>query len=269
VSIILEIHVDLEEISPAKKTDLLMVRSVAKAFRVLEAFDARHPQMTLSQIAERTDLDLSGAQRFAHTLHVLGYLAKDPRTRQFELSVKSLDLAYQFTRTSRLVDRAMPVLQHLSKETEETVNLTVLDGTKIAFISRFLSRHVLNTDVTIGTRLPAYCMAPGRAILSRLPPEELDAVLKASDIKAHTHNTITDPQALRDIIGQARLQGYATAFEELYHGDASIAAPVLGANMQVIGAVSVAASTLRYSRETMVSSFAPMILAAARSISVG
>lgn len=258
-----------EETKATKKPDPLMVQSVAKAFRVLEAFDSRHPQMTLSEIAERTNLDLSGAQRFAHTLQALGYLSKDPKTRQFELSVKSLDLAYHFTRTSRLVDRAMPVLQHLSKETEETVNLTVLDGVEIVFISRFLSRHVLHTDVTIGTRLPAYCMAPGRAILSRLPQDQVDAILAASDIKQHTQNTVTDPEELRAIIAQARMQGFAAAFEEMYHADASVAAPILGANGQVVGAVSVAASTLRYSREAMVSSFAPMILAAARSISFG
>ncbi|MBN9886934.1 IclR family transcriptional regulator [Salipiger abyssi] len=250
-----------------KRSDPLMVQSVAKAFRVLEAFDSRHPEMTLSDIAEQTGMDLSGAQRFAHTLETLGYLEKDGRTRQFRLSVKTLNLAHHFTRTSRLVDRAMPVLQHLSKETEETVNLTLLDGTEIVFISRFLSRHVLHTDVTIGTRLPAYCTAPGRAILSRLPAEEVAAILEASDIRAHTQNTETDIGKLTAIIEEARLKGYATALEELYHADASIAAPVLGSLGQVIGAVSLAVSTLRYSPEQLAMVFAPMILAAARSIS--
>ncbi len=258
-----------EEGTGEKKADRLMVQAVAKAFRVLEAFDSHHPRMTLSEIAERTNMDLSGAQRFAHTLQVLGYLSKDTKTRQFELSVKALDLAHHFTCSSRLVDRAMPVLQHLSKESEETVNLTILDGTEIVFISRFLSRHVLHTDVTIGTRLPAYCMAPGRAILSRLPPNVVDEILEHSDITAHTQHTVTDLDALRTIIAEARMQGYATAFEELYHADASIAAPVTGPDGQPVGAVSVAASTLRYSRGEMVSVFAPMIQAAARSISYG
>ncbi|AUC56233.1 IclR family transcriptional regulator (plasmid) [Sagittula sp. P11] len=252
---------------PAKRADPLMVQSVAKAFRVLEAFNGQHPQMTLSDIAEQTGLDLSGAQRFAHTLETLGYLEKDTRTRQFQLSVKTLDLAHHFTRTSRLVDRAMPVLQYLSKETEETVNLTVLDGTEIVFISRFLSRHVLHTDVTIGTRLPAYCMAPGRAMLSRLPPEKVAAILDASDIRAHTRNTVTDVDRLKEIIEETRLKGYACAFEEVYHADASIAAPILGAQGQVIGSVSLAVSTLRYTPEQLEASFAAMILAAGRSIS--
>lgn len=264
-----EVQVSKEESPPARKANPLMVQSVAKAFRVLEGFDAKHPSMTLSQIAERTDLDLSAAQRFAHTLQALGYLSKDPKTRQFGLSVKSLDLANHYIRTSRLVDRAMPLLQHLSKETEETINLTVLDGTMIVFISRFLSRHMLNTDVTIGSRLPAYCMAPGRAILSRLPQDEVDAILDASDIVPHTQSTVTDRDELREIIAQARLLGYAAAFEELYHADASVAAPVMGAHGQVVGAVSIAASTLRYSRDRMISGFAPVVQAAARSISFG
>ena len=256
-----------EKPAKSRKSDPLMIQSVAKAFRVLEAFQAGHPTMTMSQISEQTELDVSSIQRLTHTLHTLGYLSKDPVTRQFELSVKSLDLAFHYTRSSRLMGRAMPVLQHLSKETEETINLTVIDGADIVFIARFLSRFLLNTDVTIGSRLPAYCMAPGRAILSRLPAEDVEAVLAASDIKSHTQNTVTDPDKLRELIKQAANQGYATAFEELYHGDASIAAPIIAANGKVAGAVSIAASTARYSRETMVEKFSSMIVAAARSIS--
>lgn len=244
-----------------------MVQSVAKAFRVLEAFDTQNPHMSLSDIAEQTGMDLSSAQRFAHTLETLGYLEKDARTRRFQLTVKALDLAHHFTRTSRLVDRAMPVLQFLSKETEETVNLTVLDGTEIVFISRFLSRHVIHTDVTIGTRLPAYCMAPGRAMLSRLSAKEVDTILKSSNIIAHTQNTETDIGKLKAIIEEASKKGYATAFEEVYHADASIAAPVLDSQGKMIGAVSIAVSTMRYTREQLETSFASMVLAAARSIS--
>lgn len=245
----------------------LMVQSVAKAFRVLECFDARHPTMTLSQIAEQAKLDLSAAQRFTHTLQALGYLVKDHKTRQFGLSVKSFDLAFHYTRTSRLMDRALPVLQYLSKESEETINLTVLDGSEIVVIARFMNRHVLNTDVTIGSRLPAYCMAPGRAILSRMDAAQVEEILDATDLRAHTQHTITDRDTLSKLITQSQQQGYAAAFEELYLGDASVAAPILGADEGVVGAVSISASTARYSHAEMIEKFANMIVAAARSIS--
>ena len=67
--------------------------------------------------------------------------------------------------------------------------MTVLDDTEIIFISRFMRRHMLNTNVIIGSRMPAYCTAPGMAILSRLPEDEAVAILERSDRKAYTPST--------------------------------------------------------------------------------
>ncbi len=249
------------------KNGALMVNSVEKAFRVLSAFGRQHQTLNLSQVASETGMDLSAAQRFTHTLTRLGYLHKDAETKRFELTAKTLDLGYHFIRSSRLVDRAMPYLMHLSKETEETVNLTMREGPEIIFVSRFLSRHVLNTDVIIGTRMPAYCTAPGIAMLSRLPEDEAMAVIDASDLKAHTPSTVWQRDALRDKIRQAAAQGYATAFEEVYLGDASIAAPILDHRGRPEGAVNVAVSCSRYTREEVVTRFSALIIAAAHAIS--
>ncbi len=53
--------------------DALMVRSVEKAFRVLGAFNSDQSTLSLSQIVSLTDLDMSAAQRFTHTLMKLGF----------------------------------------------------------------------------------------------------------------------------------------------------------------------------------------------------
>lgn len=250
-----------------RKDDALMVNSVEKAFRVLSAFGRQHQTLNLSQVASETGMDVSAAQRFTHTLARLGFLHKDAQTKRFELTAKTLDLGYHYMRSSRLIDRAMPYLMHLSKETEETVNLTVRDGTEIIFVSRFLSRHVLNTDVIIGTRLPAYCTAPGRAMLSRLPEDEAMAILEDSDLRAHTPSTIWKRADLRDALRRSAARGYAVAFEEVYLGDASIAAAILDANGQPEAAVNIAVSCSRYSREEVEARFSTLVIAAAHAIS--
>ena len=252
---------------PGRKDDALMVNSVEKAFRVLSAFGRQHQTLSLSQVASETGMDVSAAQRFTHTLTKLGYLHKDAQTKRFELTAKTLDLGYHFVRSSRLLDRAMPYLMHLSKETEETVNLTVREGTEIIFVSRFLSRHVLNTDVIIGTRMPAYATAPGIAMLSRLPEEEAMAIIDASDLKAHTPSTTWQRDALREKLRQSAAQGYATAFEEVYLGDASIAAPVVDHHGRPEAAVNIATSTSRFSHAEVVSRFSSLVIAAAHAIS--
>ncbi|MCU4178231.1 helix-turn-helix domain-containing protein [Bosea sp. BH3] len=244
-----------------------MVNSVEKAFRVLSAFGRQHQTLSLSQVASETGMDISSAQRFTHTLNKLGYLRKDAQTKRFELTARTLDLGYHFVRSSRLVDRAMPYLMHLSKETEETINLTVRDGTEIIFVSRFLSRNVLNTDVIIGTRMPVYCTAPGIAMLSRLPEDEAMAVIDASDLKPYTASTVWQRDALREKIRQAAAQGYATAFEEVYLSDASIAAPILDHRGQPEAAVNIAVSCSRYSREEVVSRFSSLVVATAHAVS--
>ena len=124
-------------------------------------------------------MDVSAAQRFTHTLTKLGYLRKDPADQAVRADSEDAASGLPFLRSNRLVERAMPYLLHLTKETEETVNLTVLDDTEIIFVSRFMSRHMLNTDVIIGTRMPAYCTAPGIAMLSRLPEDEAVAIIEA------------------------------------------------------------------------------------------
>lgn len=250
-----------------RKDDALMVNSVEKAFRVLSAFGRQHQTLNLSQVASETGMDVSAAQRFTHTLTKLGYLRKDTQTKRFELTAKTLDLGYHFVRSSRLLDRAMPYLMHLSKETEETVNLTVREEAEIIFVSRFLSRHVLNTDVIIGTRMPAYATAPGIAMLSRLPEDEAMAIIDASDRRAFTPSTTWQREALREKLRQAAAQGYATAFEEVYIGDASIAAVVVDHHGRPEGAVNIATSTSRYSHEEVVSRFSSLVIAAAHAIS--
>lgn len=250
-----------------RKDDALMVNSVEKAFRVLSAFGRQHQTLNLSQVASETGMDVSAAQRFTHTLTKLGYLRKDAQTKRFELTAKTLDLGYHFVRSSRLLDRAMPYLMHLSKETEETVNLTVREETEIIFVSRFLSRHVLNTDVIIGTRMPAYATAPGIAMLSRLPEDEAMAIIDASDRRAYTPSTTWQREALREKLRRSAAQGYATAFEEVYIGDASIAAVVIDHHGRPEAAVNIATSTSRYSHEEVVSRFSSLVIAAAHAIS--
>ncbi|ALA20567.1 MULTISPECIES: IclR family transcriptional regulator [unclassified Chelatococcus] len=250
-----------------KGGDALMVMSVEKAFRVLEAFGGQRQTMSLSQVAAATDMDVSAAQRFTHTLTRLGYLRKDPETKRFELTPKSLDLGYHFLRGNRLIERAMPYLMHLSKETEETVNLTVLDDTHIIFVSRFMSRHMLNTDVIIGTRMPAYCTAPGIAMLSCLPEAEALAIIDRSDLKAHTAHTTFQREELAAKLRLSAERGFATAFSEFYNGDASVAAAILDEHGRPEGAINIAVSYARYTQEEVIERFSSLVVAAARAVS--
>lgn len=246
--------------------DPLMVKAVEKAFRVLDTFDGGNSRQSLTQIAERAGLDRSAAQRFTHTLAKLGYLSKDPRTKFYELTAKTLSLAYEYTRSSPVVLRAHPYLSHVNRTTGETVSLTVLEGAEIIYLSRYLSPNVLDTDVTIGCRLPAFCTSGGLAILSALPDDKVEQVLARSDLRPFTAKTVYEPEKVWQKIRETRARGFSLVDEQLYTGDISIGAPIVSADGQVLAAVSLSASCFRHSETSLVENFAASVVAAARSM---
>jgi IclR family pca regulon transcriptional regulator len=245
----------------------LFVNSVEKAMRVLTAFDDKHARLSLSQIAALTDLDLSAAQRFTYTLTVLRYLVKDPFTKTYSLSPRLLDFAFHYLASNELVTRAAPYLRQLSQETEETANITVLDGTDIVFTLRIVSPHVLNPNVITGSRLPAYCTAPGLAIMSRLPEEEVHGILDNSELIEHTPQTVADRPGILERLALFRKRGYSHTKGEYYIGDISTAAPIVDARGYPVAAVNVAVSRTRWRGAKDEQRISNLVIAAAGAIS--
>ncbi len=249
------------------RPDPLMVQSVEKALRILAAFDADRSPLSLSQLARMLDFDKSTAQRFTHTLVKLGYLHKDPESKHFEMSVKVLELGHHYIRANAFVTRAMPALMQLHRRSQETVNLTILDGTDIVFVARLTSPSMADTRVILGSRIAAYCTAPGRAMLSRLPREKAIEILEASDRRPFSPTTTWKMPDLIAKLDRAVELGYATAFEELFAGDLSIAAPVISSRGQCVGAVNISLSRARYEPKQLEENFAHMLMGAAHEIS--
>ncbi|WP_443101995.1 IclR family transcriptional regulator [Bordetella sp. H567] len=255
------------DIGPPGASSTLFVNSVDKAMRVLTVFDDKHSRLSLSQIAALADLDLSAAQRFTFTLTALRYLVKDPFTKTYSLSPRLLDFAFHYLASNDLLNRATPYLRQLSQETEETCNITVLDGTDIVFTLRMVSPHVLTPHVITGSRLPAYCTAPGLAILSRLPENHVRDILENSDLVQHTPHTVVDRRGIAKRLAAFRKQGYSHTEGEYYIGDISTAAAIVDAHGHPVGAVNVAVSRTRWRGAKDEQRIADLVIAAAAAIS--
>lgn len=248
-------------------TSSLYVQSVEKAMTVLTAFDGSKRQLSLSEIAALTGFDMSATQRFTFTLAALGYLFKDPDSRKYELSPKLLDFTYHYLTSNELVSRATPYLQQLGSETEEATNLTVLDDTDIVFVLRIVSRNVFNAHVITGSRLPAYCTAPGLAILATFEDGEIDDILSRTNLVAYTSATVYQPRKIKERIAQIRKQGYAHTEDEYFVSDISTAAAITNAHGRAVGAVNIAVARPRWHADRDERRFADLVISTASAIS--
>lgn len=245
----------------------LFVTALSKGLSIITAFRSGRPSMNLVELAEATGLNKSTVQRSVFTLEALGYVGKDPDTKRYRLTPRSLDLGSGYLQTSDLVERSNPYLHELNRGTEESCNLLEPCGLDMLYVARFPSHRQISIHVPLGRHLPMYCTAAGRAYLAALPPAECDAILDASELVAHTASTIVDRQRLGEVIDQARRDGYAFANEEFYVGDISVAAAVVNANGYPLGAVNAAVPFSRWTLDDARRDLAPKVINTARSIS--
>jgi len=255
-----------DDAAPEDSQSLLFNQSLEKGLAVLRAFSARRRTMTLADVAAATDITKSSAQRMVFTLEKLGYLRKHPKTRRYQLTPRVMEIGFNYLAANALIDVANPYLSELTKVTTETSCLTEPDGLDMVYVARFVSAQFVPVHMPIGSRIPMYCTASGRAFLSALPEDEARALIDASDRVAHTTHTLTEVEAILATLRQARLQGFATNAEELFLGDMTIAAPVLGSQGRPVASVHVVAPTSRWTLEEAVRKLAPTLLLCARSL---
>jgi IclR family transcriptional regulator, pca regulon regulatory protein len=246
-------------------SDREIVNSVLKAFDVLKAFGRNKPLMTLSEVADSTDMSRASARRFLLTFVQAGYMEMDGK--RFYLTPKLLELGQSIVSSANIWETARPIITELSEKLGESCYGAVLDGSEVLYVVHHSgTQRFVNIGIRVGSRLPAYCTSIGRVLLSGLSDKALEQVL--SDVKpvAHTPKTVTAKGKLRDIIREARQSGWSVVDEELEVGLRSVSAPIRSRSGEIIAALNICGPSARVSVEEVRMHFLPELLEATARI---
>ena len=107
----------------------------------------------------------------------------------------------------------------------------------------------------------------GRVLLAGLPQAELQTLLARCPREAFTRYTLVNDADLLQAIDQVRKQGWALINQELEEGLISVAAPLLNAQGQTVGAINVSGQVNRTNAQEMQARILPEVLATAQRIS--
>jgi IclR family transcriptional regulator, pca regulon regulatory protein len=240
------------------------VQSLERGLAVIRAFDAEHPELTLSDVARSTGLTRAAARRFLLTLVELGYVRTDGRL--FGLRPRILELGYAYLSSLSLPEVAQPHLEALVAEVHESCSVSLLDGHDIVYVARVPTKRIMTVAISVGTRFPAYATSMGRVLLAHQPAEWLDEYLKTVELVALTPRTMTDPAKLRSTLTRIRNQGFAVVDQELEEGLRSMAVPIHDGAGTVVAAMNVSARTSRGSSEAIRRELLPPLQAAATEL---
>ncbi len=240
------------------------VQSFARGLSVIRAFGPKAREMTLTEVANRTGLTRAGARRILLTLQYLGYVAANDR--KFYLTPRILDLGYSYLSSMKLWNFAEPAMEELVDKVHESCSVSVLDGAEIVYIMRVPTRKIMTINLSIGSRLPAFCTSMGRVLLGDLDDEALDTVLSQSELKALTKRTVTHPARLKKIIADDRKKGWSLVDQELEEGLCSIAVPLIDFSGRTIAAMNIGGNVTRTSSADLIKKVLPELRAAANKI---
>ena len=241
------------------------VQSFARGLEVIRSFSAQSPRQTLSEVAGRTGLTRAGARRILLTLQTLGYVESDGKL--FCLTARILDLGFAYLSSLPIWNLAEPLMETLAGQVKESCSAAVLDGTDIVYVMRVSTHKIMSIGLGVGSRLPAYCTSMGRMLLSALPPDQMMAVLHASERSPRTRYTLTDPDELAAKIAQVRKQGWSMVNQELEEGLVSMAAAITDRAGQTVAALNISGQANRTSAKVMQETMLPALLETARRIS--
>lgn len=231
------------------------VESFEKGLRVITAFDAQHASMTLSEVAERTELTRAAARRLLLTLVELGYARNEGG--RFRLTARVLLLGAAYLRSSSLPELAHPILERVSSELGESSSLAVLDGTDIVYVARNQTKRIMTADLAVGSRLPAFHTSMGRVLLAH--ETRLAELIETAVFEKRTAHTIVNRKELLRHITTVRTTGFALVDQELEEGLRSIAVPVKNRHGAVVAAMNVSSQANRVSVEEMERTFLPVL----------
>lgn len=251
----------------AMSGDPNFMTSLARGLAVIQGFSQQKRALTIAQLSHRTGIPRAAVRRCLYTLSRLGLAGSDDG-KTFSLRPKILGLSHAYLSSTTLATSAQPLLDRISEVLEESSSIALLDGDEILYVARSsTTRRIMSVDLSIGTRLPAYCTSMGRVLLAHLPPAALDEYLRRVKPVAHTPRTIVAPERLRKVLAAVAADGYAVVDQELELGLRSIAVPVRDLRGNVVAAMNIGTQASRVPLPDLTRRFLPPLSAAARELS--
>ncbi|WLR92023.1 IclR family transcriptional regulator [Shinella zoogloeoides] len=218
--------------------------TIGKALTLLDVVSRLDRDTGLTDLARLSALDKATARRLLVELEKHGFVEQDGETRKYRLGAAPVRLARIRQARFPFVAVAAPFVKALADAVGETVHLSEFSGGRLATIHVEDSTQAHRVIVDVGAALPFHATASGLAFLAFLPQGEIDEAL-ARPLARFSPQTVTDADALRDLLGQTVERGFSICRQGFEMGVISAAAPIVAPNGRPAGALAVAAPIAR------------------------
>lgn len=218
------------------------VQTLDRTFDIIELLATSPNGMGVTEIGRKLGLHKSTVYRLIKALVQRGYLEKDQSTGAYRIGLKFVEISSLHIQQIELKTEAIPFMRHLSELTGQVTHLAIMDETEVVYIEKIDVIQSLRMYSQIGKRIPVYCSALGKVLLSGQNSDYQKRIMKKIKYTQQTKNTIREESQFINELEKTKQRGWAVDNEEHELGIRCIAAPIKDFTGKVIAALSITGS---------------------------
>lgn len=219
-------------------------RVLTRSYEILMSINNHPDGLSLREICHYTKLPRSTVRRILETLEEQNMVMTAPSTNLYRLGPTLARFASNI-RPFDIGEIARPIVMQLATRTEESVYSCVVAHGVAVVVDLIPGTQPLYMVAAMGSSLPLFATACGKALLATLSDLELEALRTQIKLVPFTKNTTTDWNKLLSEIESIRETGVALDREEYQMGICGIAVPLKGPGGE-LGTISIPMTTERY-----------------------
>jgi DNA-binding IclR family transcriptional regulator len=214
------------------------IQSIERAAAILRLLSGRTRRLGVAELAGELGLPKGTVFGILKTLRDVGFVEQDRDSGKYQLGPALLHMGSSYLDGNELRTRALNWADGLATRSGESVRIGTLHENQVLIV-----HHVFRPDDTrqaleVGGLLPAHATALGKALLAR--NDYAAAALGEQALASYTPATVTDIYRLHQELEECVKRGWASEVGELFHGLASIAAPIEDRRRVTVGAIGIA-----------------------------
>jgi len=248
--------------------DRNFVAALARGLEILRCFEANEPNLTNSDIAARTGLPKATVSRLTHTLCELDYLATDNRAGTYRLSAGVLNLGFSVLASMDIGDRVKQEMRALRDGPNSYITVALAEQHQLdaVYLATSNSREGVTLAIRIGSRLPIFHSAIGRAILVGMQEDERESVVAIA--RKQGGQVEADGRAqLADALAEFDDKGFCTGYGTWLSDVNGIAVPVYSLGGGRVYGLNVGGPSFRVKKKQLETVYGPLLIKAAKMMS--
>jgi len=219
--------------------------AVNRTILILETL-SKINKINLEHLAKKTNLPKPTLLRFLNSLISLGYVHKD-NNDLYSLTLKMFSMGSNSLSHINLIDIAAPFADELCNYFKETVHMGILDENHAVYVLKRESSYTIRMYSRVGKRIPLYCTAIGKNLLSDLDNSAIKEYIRDTEFIPFTKHTLTKEE-LSSQLEQIKNQGWAEDDQEHEEGITCIGASIRDFSGQTVAALSVSWPVFRFKK---------------------